>query len=85
MGTIIGQILFVILGSVAELAFLLTGKWLLLLISGGRLVLMPPAPRSWFHPFKRLPNGQVGVDRELSILIALLFWSLMLALYLSSR
>jgi hypothetical protein len=86
MGTIIGHLLAAILEAVADLIFFLTGKWLLLLISGGRLVLMPPdTPRSWFPPFKRLPHGQVGVDREFAMLIALLFWISVLALYVSFR
>lgn len=86
MGTVIGQFLLILLGGVAELLFLLTGKWLLLLISGGRLLLMPPdAPSNLFRPFKRLPCGQVGVDRQFAILIAALFWSLMLVLYLAYR
>ena len=41
MGAIIGHVFFAILEIVAELVFLLTGKWLLLLALGGRLVLMP--------------------------------------------
>jgi hypothetical protein len=45
---------------------------------------MPPdTPRSWFPPFKRLPHGQIGVDREFAMLIALLFWVLVLGLYAS--
>ena len=86
MGAIIGHLLLAILESVADLAFFLTGKWLLRLISGGRLVMMPPdTPRSWYPPFKRLPHGQVGVDRDFAMLIALLFWLLVLGLYVSSR
>jgi hypothetical protein len=30
-------------------------------------------------------RGQVGIDREFAMLIALLFWALLLGLYVSSR
>ena len=86
MNAIISHFFLGIRESVAQLFLFLTGKWLLLLISGGHSTLMPPdAPRSWFPPFKRLPYGQIGVDREFAMLIALRFWLLVLGLYVSFR
>jgi hypothetical protein len=86
VNAIVSHFFLAILESVAQLFLFLTGKWLLLLISGGRLTLMPPdTPRSWFPPFKRLPHGQIGVDREFAMLVALLFWVLVLCLYVLFR
>jgi hypothetical protein len=51
--------------AVLQLVGWLTGKWLLPRISGGRLILMPrDVTREPFElaPYKRLPNGQIGVD-----------------------
>ncbi len=48
MAHVIGQFVLAILESLAELFCFFTGKWLLLLITGGRVVPMPPTtPRSW--------------------------------------
>ncbi len=54
MAHVIGQFVLAILESLAELFCFFTGKWLLLLITGGRVVPMPPTtPRSWsLSPFK---------------------------------
>jgi hypothetical protein len=78
MAHLIAQFFLAILESLAELFFFFTGKWLLLLIAGGRVVPMPPnTPRSWsLSPFKRLPAGQIGVDAQFVALIALVFWIL---------
>jgi hypothetical protein len=78
MGQVIGQFFLAILESLAELFCFFTGKWLLRLIAGGRVVPMPPTtPRSWsLSPFKRLPTGQIGVDSQFVALIALVFWIL---------
>lgn len=78
VGQVIGQFVLAILESLAELFCFFTGKWLLLLITGGRVVPMPPTtPRSWsLSPFKRLPTGQLGVDSQFVALIALVFWIL---------
>jgi hypothetical protein len=46
---------------------------------------LDPDAVGWFPPFKRLPHGQIGVDREFAMLIALLFWVLVLGLYVSFR
>lgn len=43
MNAIISHFFLGMLESVAQLFLFLTGKWLLLLISGGRSTLMPPA------------------------------------------
>jgi hypothetical protein len=73
-----GQFLLAILESLAELFCFFTGKWLLLLVTGGRVVPMPPkTPRSWsLSPVKRLSAGQIGVDAQFVALIALVFWVL---------
>ena len=42
MGQVIGQFFLAILESLAELFCFFTGKWLLRLIAGGRVVPMPP-------------------------------------------
>jgi hypothetical protein len=78
MGAVIGQFILAILESLAELFFFFSGKWLLVLITGGRVIPMPPnTPRSWsLSPFKRLPAGQIGVDAQFVALIALVFWIL---------
>ncbi len=72
----IGQFFLAIFESVAELFFFFTGKWLLLLITGGRVIPMPPkTPRNWsLSPVKRLSAGQIGVDAQFVALIALVFW-----------
>jgi hypothetical protein len=74
----IGQFFLAILESLAELFFFLSGKWLLLLITGGRVIPMPPkTPRSWsVSPVERLPAGQIGVDAQFVALLALIFWIL---------
>jgi len=76
MAHLVAQFFLTILESLAELLF--TGKWLLLLITGGRVIPMPPTtPRSLsLSPFKRLPTGQIGVDAQFLALIALVFWIL---------
>ncbi len=76
MAHLVAQFFLAILESLAELLF--TGKWLLLLITGGRVIPMPPTtPRSLsLSPFKRLPTGQIGVDAQFLALIALVFWIL---------
>jgi len=76
MAHLVAQFFLTILESLAELLF--TGKWLLLLIAGGRVIPMPPTtPRSLsLSPFKRLPTGQIGVDAQFLALIALVFWIL---------
>jgi hypothetical protein len=78
MGAVLGQFFLAILESLAELFFLFTGKWLLLLITGGRVIPMPPkTPRNWsLSPFKRLSTGQIGIDAQFVALIALVFWIL---------
>ena len=78
MAHIVAQFFLAILESLAELFFFFTGKWLLLLITGGRVIPMPPTtPRSLsLSPFKRLPTGQIGVDAQFLALIALVFWIL---------
>jgi hypothetical protein len=43
VNAIISHFFLGMLESVAQLFLFLTGKWLLLLISGGRSTLMPPA------------------------------------------
>ena len=65
---------------VLQLIGLFTGKWLLPRVSGGRLILMPrDAPSEPFRlaPYKRLPNGQIGVD--------VLFFATLAALFLLYR
>jgi len=76
MAHLVAQFFLTILESLAELLF--TGKWLLLLTTGGRVIPMPPTtPRSLsLSPFKRLPTGQIGVDAQFLALIALVFWIL---------
>jgi hypothetical protein len=78
MSHVIGQFFLAIFESVAELFLFFTGKWLLLLITGGRVVAMPrETPRGWsLSPFKRLRTGQIGVDGQFVALIALVFWIL---------
>jgi hypothetical protein len=67
-----GEIIF----SVLQLIGLFTGKWLPPLEPGGRLILMPrDAPSEPFRlaPYKRLANGQIGVDALLVATVAALF------------
>ena len=68
-----GEFIFAVL----QLVGLFTGKWLLPRVSGGRLILMPlDAPSEPFRlsPYKRLPNGQIGVDRLFFTSLAALFY-----------
>jgi hypothetical protein len=68
-----GEALF----SVLQLIGWFTGKWLLPRVSGGRLILMPrDAPSESFRlaPYKRLPNGQIGVDVLFFASLAALFY-----------
>jgi len=78
MAHLVAQFLLAILESLAELFFFFTGKWLLLLVAGGRVIPMPPTtPRSWsLSPFKSLQTGQIGFDAQFLALIALVFWIL---------
>jgi hypothetical protein len=67
--------------SVLQLVGWLTGKWLLPRVSGGRLILMPrDAPSEPFRlaPYKRLPNGQIGVDVLFFSSLAALFYVLII-------
>jgi hypothetical protein len=58
---------------------LVTGKRLLPWVSGGRVILMPQNASSEpfrLAPYKRLPNGQIGVDLDCFAPIAALFYLL---------
>jgi hypothetical protein len=72
-----GEALF----SVLQLIGLFTGKWLLPLVSGGRLILMPRDVTSEpfrFAPYKGLANGQIGVDALLVATLASLFYVILI-------
>jgi len=59
--------------SVLQLLGLFTGKWLLPRLSGGRLILMPrdvPLEPFRLAPYKRLSNGQIGVDANFFVPLA---------------
>lgn len=63
--------------SVVQSIGLFTGKWLLPRLSGGRLVLMPQeAPSEPFRlaPYKRLPDGQIGIAADFFVPLAALFY-----------
>jgi hypothetical protein len=59
MGELILHLMFYLFGAIG----FATGKWLLPRISGGRLVMLPlkePVGPIW--SWKRMPNGQIGVE-----------------------
>jgi hypothetical protein len=58
-----------------------TGKILLPALTGGRVTVMPHGSFSASRrlaSWRRLPNGRIGVEGELAVLIALLFWAAIL-------
>jgi hypothetical protein len=73
VGELILQLIFYAFGGVA----FASGKWILPRISGGRLVMLPlkePVGPIW--SWKRLPNGQIGVE---PFFFATIFGSLLTA------
>lgn len=68
-----GEAIFAVL----QVIGLFTGKWLLPRLSGGRLILMPRDASSEpfrLAPYKRLSNGQIGVDADFFMPFAAFFY-----------
>jgi hypothetical protein len=64
-----------------ELLCHFTSKVLLPALTGGRVTVMPYdglGTSRWFASYQRLPNGRIGVEGELAVLIALVFWAAIL-------
>jgi hypothetical protein len=64
-----------VFGQLFDLFCLQTGKRLLPLLSGGRVVLKPSGVRwGWWTLVKRLPDGHIGVDTVCATLTGFGFW-----------
>jgi hypothetical protein len=77
MEELFGQLVLGILQGFFEVVCYFTAKWLLPLVSRGRLqVLAPLPPRKWWsiRSFTKLPNGQIGVYAEMATLLGVIFW-----------
>jgi hypothetical protein len=73
----LAQLMLALLQAVAELLCYFTSGPLLPVFTRGRVVVMPSGSLDtsrWFSPCGRLPNGMMGVGGDFAILIALIFW-----------
>lgn len=73
----LAQLMLALLQAVAELLCNFTSRLLLPVFTRGRVVVMPYGSLDtsrWFIPCRRLPNGMIGVGGDFAILIALIFW-----------
>jgi hypothetical protein len=77
----LAQLMLALLQAVAELLCYFTSRFLLPVFTRGRVVVMPCGSlgRSrWIIPCRRLSNGTIGVDSDFAILIALIFWTVVI-------
>jgi hypothetical protein len=77
----LAQLMLALLQAVAELLCHFTSRFLLPVLTRGRVVVMPygsSGTSRWLVPCRRLPNGTIGVDGEFAILIALIFWTVVI-------
>lgn len=85
------QLMLALFQFAGEMLCYFTGKVLLPVLTGGRVTVMPYGSRGashWLVPCRRLPNGQIAVEGDFAVLIALIFWVAVLvggALLLHSR
>jgi hypothetical protein len=71
------QLIVALLQCAAELLCHFTSKFLLPVLTGGRVTVMPHAgfgTSRWFVPCRRLSNGRIGIEGDFAVLIALVFW-----------
>ncbi|WP_163413603.1 hypothetical protein, partial [Escherichia coli] len=64
-----------------ELLCYFSSKFLLPMVTRGRVTVMPYAgfgSSRWFMPYRRLPNGRIGLEGDFAVLIALIFWAAVL-------
>jgi hypothetical protein len=81
MAEFLAQLMLALLQTVAELLSYFTSKFLLPLFTRGRVVVMPYGSLGtsrWFIPCRRFPNGTICVDGDFAILIALIFWTVVI-------
>ena len=77
MSELAAQLIVALFQCAAELLCHFTSKCLLPVLTGGRVTVMPYAgfgTSRWFVPCRRLSNGQIGVEGDFAVLIALIFW-----------
>jgi hypothetical protein len=75
------QLVLALFEFAGELLCYFTGKVLLPVLTGGRVTVMPYGSHGAsrrFTPYQRLPNGQIGVEGDFAVLIALIFWAAIL-------
>jgi hypothetical protein len=75
------QLMLALLQAVAELLCYFTSRFLLPLFTRGRVVVMPYGSLGtsrWLIPCRRLPNAMIGVDGDFAVLIALIFWAVVI-------
>jgi hypothetical protein len=71
------QLIVALFQCAAELLCHFSSKVLLPVLTGGRVTVMPYAgfgTSRWFIPCRRLSNGRIGVEGDFAVLIALIFW-----------
>ena len=77
----LAQLMLALLQAVAGLLCYFTSRFLLPVFTRGRVVVMPygsPGASRWLIPCRRLPNGTIGVDGDVAILIALIFFTVVI-------
>lgn len=77
MSELVVQLLMALFQCAAELLCHFTSKILLPVATGGRVTVMPYAGAGtshWFIPCRRLSDGRIGVEGDVAVLIALIFW-----------
>lgn len=82
MSDLVVQLIVALLQCAAELLWYFTSKILLPLLTRGRVTVMPYAgfdASRWLVPCRRLANGQIGVEGDFAVLIALIFWVVVVA------
>ena len=75
------QLMLALFQFAGEMLCYFTGKILLPVLTGGRVTVLPYGsygPSRWLAPCRRLPNGQIAVEGDFAVLIALIFWAVVL-------
>lgn len=74
------QLMLALFQFAGEMLCYFTSKILLPVLTGGRVTVMPYesyGKSRWFVP-RRLPNGRIAVEGDFAVLIALIFWIVVL-------
>ncbi len=76
------QLMLALFQFAGEMLCYFTGKILLPVLTGGRVTVLPYGrtygTSRWFIPYCRLPNGRIAVEGDFAVLIALIFWAVVL-------